>query len=198
MRSELQGLQPEARFPLVQLAIPAIREISPQQYKMFRENISALVMADQKIDPFEFALQQVVFHHLDHEFDSEKTRPRTRHHRMDDVMEDCRGLFLFLAFLGHENEQDAAHAYHAAMKVIDQSKDHVYKPPVKFDAAQAARALSELSQAAPALKKLFIKACAAAVEQDGRITCEEAEMIRAFADVLDCPLPPVLVKKNSL
>jgi hypothetical protein len=30
------------------------------------------------------------------------------------------------------------------------------------------------------------------IEHDGQISAEEAELMRAVADILDCPMPPLL------
>jgi uncharacterized tellurite resistance protein B-like protein len=53
-------------------------------------------------------------------------------------------------------------------------------------------ALERLSQAAPQIKKNVINACAQTVAADGVIQEREAELIRAIADALDCPVPPFL------
>ena len=45
-------------------------------------------------------------------------------------------------------------------------------------------------EAASPLKKLFLDACAQIVAADGRIHAREAELLRAIADSLDCPIPP--------
>ena len=53
-------------------------------------------------------------------------------------------------------------------------------------------ALEHLAQASPQLKKLVLNACAHAVASDGVLQSREAELLRAIADTLDCPLPPFL------
>jgi uncharacterized tellurite resistance protein B-like protein len=46
--------------------------------------------------------------------------------------------------------------------------------------------------AAPIIKKNLIDACARVVAADGVIQEEEAELLRAVADTLDCPMPPFI------
>ena len=53
-------------------------------------------------------------------------------------------------------------------------------------------ALGRLSQLWPLQKPQLLKAMARGIEHDGRITAEEAELMRAVADILDCPMPPLL------
>ncbi|MBC8019528.1 MAG: TerB family tellurite resistance protein [Verrucomicrobia bacterium] len=46
--------------------------------------------------------------------------------------------------------------------------------------------------AAPQIKKHVIEACVQVVGADGLIREREAELIRAIADTLDCPIPPFI------
>ena len=51
-------------------------------------------------------------------------------------------------------------------------------------------ALNRLAQAVPIIKKNLIEACIHTVGADGVILESEAELLRAIADTLDCPMPP--------
>jgi uncharacterized tellurite resistance protein B-like protein len=42
----------------------------------------------------------------------------------------------------------------------------------------------------PTIKKNLIEACVHTVGADGVMTENEAELLRAVADTLDCPIPP--------
>ena len=42
------------------------------------------------------------------------------------------------------------------------------------------------------MKKNVLDACAQTVEADGVIEEMEAELLRAIADTLDCPMPPFI------
>jgi hypothetical protein len=52
--------------------------------------------------------------------------------------------------------------------------------------------LDKLSQASPAIKKRLLNAAVLAVAADGTATVAEAELLRAMASALDCPIPPIL------
>jgi len=56
-------------------------------------------------------------------------------------------------------------------------------------------ALNRLVQAAPIIKKHLIEASARVVGADGVIVEAEAELLRAIADTLDCPMPPLGVSE---
>ncbi|HUG69361.1 MAG TPA: TerB family tellurite resistance protein, partial [Pirellulaceae bacterium] len=51
-------------------------------------------------------------------------------------------------------------------------------------------ALDRLTLAAPQIKKNLIEARVQVVGADGLIQEREAELLRAIADTLDCPIPP--------
>ena len=53
-------------------------------------------------------------------------------------------------------------------------------------------ALDRVAGLAPQGKKNLLHACAVTVAADGRIQSREAELLRAFADTLECPLPPFM------
>ena len=57
-----------ARLPLVDLAVPALRRLSPSQYRAFRELVEGLVAADRKVSLFELTLRHVLLRHLDPSF----------------------------------------------------------------------------------------------------------------------------------
>ena len=58
--------------------------------------------------------------------------------------------------------------------------------------AQVDTALNRLCQAVPQIKKNVLNGCAQTVAADGVIQEMEAELLRAIADTLDCPIPPFI------
>src|SRR6185503_6383192 len=53
-------------------------------------------------------------------------------------------------------------------------------------------ALNDLSEATPQIKKLLLGACAQTVASDGTVRSREAELVRAIADTINCPMPPLV------
>jgi len=51
-------------------------------------------------------------------------------------------------------------------------------------------ALDKLAKLNPLVKPRLLKACVASIVQDQKIAPVEVELLRAFSDVLDCPMPP--------
>ena len=65
-------------------------------------------------------------------------------------------------------------------------------PAAQCDLKALEAALKRLNQLQPLQKPRLLKAMARCIEHDGRIEVAEAELLRAVADLLDCPLPPLL------
>jgi hypothetical protein len=52
--------------------------------------------------------------------------------------------------------------------------------------------LNRFNQASPPIKKIVLNACAHTIAADGMIQINEAELLRAIADSLGCPIPPFI------
>ena len=61
----VKALDIRFRLPLIDMALPSLRQLSEAQYLLFKKNLLYLMQADQRIDLFEWSLQKILFHHLD-------------------------------------------------------------------------------------------------------------------------------------
>lgn len=187
----VQGIPSPARIPLIDLALPALRRLSPPQFAQFHAAVKTLVASDSKIDLFEYMLQKIVMRHLETHFLPAHALV-TQFYDLRPLAHDCGVLLSATAYAGQE---DATHA-HAAFGQGAELLSHIARceipwlPPDLCDLSQLDIALSRLSQAVPQIKKNVLNACAQTVAADGIIQEREAELLRAIADSLDCPMPP--------
>jgi uncharacterized tellurite resistance protein B-like protein len=54
------------------------------------------------------------------------------------------------------------------------------------------RALDRLAEADPSARQQILTACAACISADREISQAEGELVRAIADSIGCPMPPLL------
>ena len=109
------------------------------------------------------------------------------------MMEDIARVLSLLARVGHPGEKEASRAYAEAIQSLgSRIVDWPPVPAADSGLAQADAALAKLAEAAPAIKKRFLQAAAHAVASDGQLEAREAEMLRAVADAVDCPIPPFI------
>jgi len=197
MADELRGvcekLDVRLRLPLVDLALPVLRQLSRQQYQSFRNNVRRLIKVDEKIDLFEYALHRVLLRHLDSAF-TKLEQPRIKYHDLEPLLEDSAMVLAMLAYQGHrlltEAEQayaDGSHELGMDVGIPGRSECSLKR----FD-----EAIVRLRQAAPPVKKRVLAACAACVFSDGKASVTQSELLRALADGMDCPMPPLLALED--
>lgn len=182
------GLPQEARLPLVETTLPALKTLSPDQYSKFRENVEALIKADQKVDLLEYAVRAIVLGQLDVQFG--RSRPiAVRYRQLDPLLPSLVGLLSMLAYAGQSAEADVKDAFDKAMAAIGRQATPLAESDCSmrnFDAT-----LKTLAQAAPKLKRQIFTACVACVAADGKVTPREAQLVQAIAAVLGVPVPPI-------
>lgn len=186
----LEKLAVEARLPLVDLTTPALRELSPAQYKAFRQNIQYLVEADTRLDLFEWTLEQILVRHLDPFFFKQQRRAAI-YRNFDPVRQEIQILIASLAYLGHEELSQAEKAYYKATETLGSSSDPM-PPPNSLRFSLLNQVLEKLDHLSPTRKRELLSACEVCVSADGKITVKEGELLRAISDALGCPMPPLL------
>jgi Zn-dependent protease with chaperone function len=189
----VQALPDTHRLPLLDLAMPALRQMSPRQHRAFRAQVEMLMMADQRLSLFEYTLRCVLHRHLDAQFlPQRQTRPV--HGSPQKLAHPVATVLALLAWEGQPEPDQAARAFDTGMRDYI-GGDHTHRLPpreecslTKFDAA-----LQTLNQSVPVIKRRIVVACAACILANQQVTVREAELLRAICDTLDCPLPPLVV-----
>lgn len=177
----------ESRLPVIDLALPALRQLSEGQYKNFRDNVCWLIEADQQIRLFEFTLNRILLRHLDPQFIRQR-KPITQYYSLDPLRNECAVLLSALAHVGSPETETTQEAFNAAVARLGFPLELI--PLAQCDLGTIDKALDRLNTISAPLKKSLLESCAACVSFDGRVTIEEAELFRAVADALDCPMPP--------
>lgn len=190
---EAQSLPPQARMPVVDIALPALRSLSPPQFEQFRAAVKTLVASDSKIDLFEYMLQKIVMRHLETQF-FPAGRSVTQFYDLRPLAHDAGVLLSATAYAGHEDPAQARAAFAQGAETLSRIArlEIPWLPPDQCELSHLDRALERFNQAVPQIKKNVLNACAQTVAADGVIQPREAELLRAVADALDCPVPPFL------
>lgn len=192
LHREIAGLHSAAKLALVDLAIGSLRHLSPDEYVRFRNIIGSLMASDHQINLFEFTLQKVIRRHLDVYYGHQNPL-RIRHRKIDALQADAAVLLSTLAALGHRGDPAAAaEAFrHGASQIEGQTWATLAPLPLEecgLDRIDAS--LNRFSEGTPLVKRQIIHACGRTVMADDQVTSDEAELIRAIADAIGCPIPP--------
>jgi uncharacterized tellurite resistance protein B-like protein len=173
-------------LPLVDMTLPALRALSPTQYKEFTRCFLQLVHADQRLGLFEWTLHHILLRHLRPQF--EPIRPRsTKYYGLQRLAPQCSTL---LSALARASQHDDRVAFEAGAQHLGEVPLQLLPLDASLNALQDA--LHDLAQAAPKLRQRLVDASAACICADADVKVGEAELLRAVCDLLDCPMPPLL------
>lgn len=194
-------IRSEARLPLLSLALPALRQLSPAQYASLRAVLLALIQSDGRISLWEWVLQRVLLQQLDGVFAPRSRLHHTAHRSLQQLQAEVVLLLGFVQRLGADRPQDAPARQGALPPQAQALFDEVVTglglpnaplPPLaQLRLPQVNAALDALAALKPLQKPAFLTACAALIMADGVAAVAELEIFRALAAALDCPLPPL-------
>ena len=187
----MDGLDIKYRLPLIDIAIPALKQLSLDQYQAFKGNLVALIEMDSRVDLLEWTLQKILFNHLDGHF-FKLAHTKTRYSHVGQLKQEIALILSVLAYAGQQDNNAIEEAFTAATKMLEISGlQLVAENAISF--AELDLSLEKLEGLQPLAKPQLLKACAASVLQDQKISSAEVELLRAFSDVLGCPMPPLIL-----
>lgn len=188
----ISDLPRELKLPLADMAVATLKELSEPEYQHFVKLIDQLTLADSEIDLFEYTLYQMIRRHLEPFFVSRKVQP-VKYRHLHALRAICVNLISCLAFWGNPKDSDAQTAFSLGITLLGFTDAELLRRDSCKIALLDAN-LQEAAQASATLKKLIIEACAACVLADGSVSLEEAQVIRAVGDALDCPVPLLMAE----
>jgi hypothetical protein len=184
-------LDPAVRLPVADMALATLRYLSRSQYAEFRRLIFQLTTADNRIGLLEYVVLRMMIRNLDPLFGLAK-RPSVKHTAFAPVTPQCVVLLSALAWSGNEDPAAAAAAFGQGLSELGIGAEQRLTSKDACALEKMDVALDALVATAPPLKQRLLSACVACVSADGRVTIAEAELLRAVADALECPIPPFL------
>jgi hypothetical protein len=188
----IEPLDVRVRLPLLEIALPALRALTPAQYQPFKQNVGDLVQADDHIDLFEWSLQRILLRDLETQYGT-VTPPRIRYHTLASLQPQCEVLLSMLAHAGQRGVEAAQNAFALAWQQLELPEARLR--PVDacgLDALDAA--LAALEEAAPRVKRRILHGAVTCITADRTVTATEAELLRATSASLGCPMPPLLAR----
>ena len=194
--ADVVSLPPYARLPLVETAVPALRQQSPEQYASFRRSIALLIEADARVTLHEYALYKSITHTLDASFRG-AAPPAVKYYAITPLQLPIARLLSALAVAGANTPMDALAAFNAGRDRIPALKRAGVEALGSQETTVAAidAALAQLTGASLSIRQMVLEACSAAVRSDAALRADEADLLRVVADVLGCPLPPFLPRR---
>jgi Zn-dependent protease with chaperone function/uncharacterized tellurite resistance protein B-like protein len=184
LKTRVQQLDQDLRLPLLDIVIPALKQLDKSATLALSDNMTLLIKADKKVELLEWTLLQIVERSLN------PPRQVNGKFALEQMGSEVAALLSALARAGHRDIEQAQAAFASARHALPAALSGLQLN----DAAglkSLVSALSRLNQLWPLHKPQLLKAMARCIEHDGVVTTAEAELMRAVADILDCPLPPI-------
>ncbi len=184
------AIRPEYRLPLIDLTLPGLRQLSQQQYRLFRDNLNALIELDGRVSLLEWSMRKIVLHHLSPVFgESRRNRGQLT---LKQTALDSALLLSVLTYASKPKSGRIEQIFAAARKQPGfEQFELLAKKDISLDDLNSA--LDRLAQLKPLQKPGLLKACAAIISADKQVTAIEIELLRVISATLDCPIPPLLV-----
>jgi Zn-dependent protease with chaperone function len=180
-----------AHLPMVNLALGTLRHLTAEQFKQFSPTLEWLIGSDGKVELFEFVLQKIILHHLGPQF-GQASSTVVQYYSIKPLVPDCAVVLSALADVSSSDAGEIQKAFEVGAPYLRAPDDGGLNllPGEQCGVNQIDIALNRLAQASPLIKKNLLEACVHTVGADGVILEAEAELLRAIADTLDCPMPP--------
>jgi Zn-dependent protease with chaperone function len=175
-------------LPILDLALPALRELPTANRASLLKETEALVMADAKVNFFEFALMSLLEQQL-----APKAKPRLRRYEPDRIREDCAYLLSFMAMAGQRQVDEVRAAFQKATKSLAMVGNFRLYAAKDIAFKRLKDCLERLNGLNPRFKAQLIEALMLAITADGRVTQVEFELLRAIGARLECPVPMLRV-----
>lgn len=191
LAAQTAELHSRARIPLVEMALPALRHLSPAQYGTFIQTIQALSAADRQIDLFEFTLEKILRRYLDPAFTG-ATQETVRYTTLDSLLHESNVLISALAYLSHNDTEEVRRAYQVGSTALKLGHSITQLPVDQCGLGAVDQAMDRVAAADARIKQRIVTACAECVAADGEIQTGEAEMLRAICAAVNVPCPPLL------
>ena len=174
------------RFPLLELAIPALKSLSEGQRNRLCEVLRDLSQTDNDYSLAEWCVINLLEKQLLVSFGKTKQQKTLKQ-----LKESVFWLLRELAWVSHSQQDHAQRAYHSSLACLGFPKHDLEKANNNWSLSRAA--LELLLQLKPKERERFVKACRLAIESDGEVTVSEGELYRVVACFLEVPEPPLTI-----
>ncbi|MEH2149252.1 M48 family metallopeptidase [Nostoc sp.] len=196
LSSEISQLNPSIRLPLVDLAVPVLRQNSAKKCQRLCKCVHGLVVATGSLSLWHFVLQLILWHRLQPSINP-TSATTVEFTSIEQIWPDSLLVLSVIARVGHSqpdaSTEDIAYAFRSGVfrlpKAGEQEKPEI---PLTCNFTELKKSIERLRLATPKLKQAIVDACAHTVLLDNKVTPSEADLLRAIAMTLDCPIPPFL------
>lgn len=199
---EYEALGPRYRLPLFDTAFPALKDRPAGQLEFLIDLVDELIALDGKIGLSEYSFARLLQGQLLGALNPPDTQGGRRKLEANGrALKAARTLLQVTAYHGNHSLDIARSAYRwglGFLPVPPALQDEWGTLEYSGDWVRAAdAALEELNRLSSVAKRQVLTALISTARYHAGINIEEAEILRAVAAVLHCPLPPLLAETEQ-
>jgi Zn-dependent protease with chaperone function len=182
-----EGLKPEQRLPLMEVALPSLKRHPPDFVQKVLETVNELIHADGRVDVFEYLLARVVTQYLWEAVNPQVVRNSGRK-TLKGLGPDAAGVISILARHGHTDAAAVLSAYETGMKGLG-GQTIPAMPSTENWMESLDGSLSRLDALRLADKEILVKSLIETVTADGELVAAELELLRVVCAMIHVPMP---------
>jgi Zn-dependent protease with chaperone function len=193
LETQIKPINPRLYLPLLDLAIPALRQKSPQDCQRVLKAVHALAKLDGQWTIGEFVSYLVLQYRLQPHISGQPPQPSVAYKDITPVWDDCLKMIAALAKVGTQDPKAIDFAFRSGLFHLPGAGQNPSPETLPtFTLVDLRQSLEKLRLVSPKLKQGIVDACSHTVMVDNQITLKEADLLRAIVILLDCPMPPFL------
>jgi Zn-dependent protease with chaperone function len=189
--NQLNEVELENELPLIELSMPALKQMSLQQYAEYKKLLQAVMLLDNQKTIFEESIFQLVTRYLDVHFGL-KSATKVKFIKASQVEMEIQLVLSMLVHFGHDSNSIAKSTMQNAFK---RAVNHIGLPNLEMIDIEDSHhelfngASEKLVYCSLPLKQKISQALTICIEHDGEIKPIEKELALAIAATMDAPIP---------
>lgn len=188
--TQIKGLNSRLYLPLLDLAVPALRQLTAQESARLLKAVHSLANLDGQWTLAEFVNYLVLQHRLNPQPTGQS---QVVYKEIGPVWQECLTLIAALARVGSHDAEAVTFAFRTGLyRLPDVTQNPAPTTLPNCNLAVLRKSLQKVRCVSPKLKQAIVDACSTTVMVDNKITIKQADLLRAIVILLDCPMPPFL------
>jgi Zn-dependent protease with chaperone function len=213
LRERIKGLQIEDVLPVCDIALSTLKSLPPSDLRKLSNFAGKAESGGRAEDGADLLLQYLLKTFLRSRIEDSLNPIAGRDPYGGDIgrhFNSARVIMSALARNGGRGAEEVRNSYHAGISAVVEKTgakgDHLLKNRAITSGivdenysgwSEIDRAIFSFKNTSPTLKAGLLDGCLACISHDGMVTREEAVLYRAFAGVLNCPVPPIFPESKG-
>lgn len=174
----------ERHLEFIEKAIPALKNLSDEQYKQFKIILMHFIRADNHISLYEWLIYQLIIHQVDGQFNPKAIITSYSYNKIEQIKDEVAILLSAIVYL---NNNPARHKYvfSSGSNTMGLYTIELQKEP---NISQLTDSLQKLQKATEPVRKKFLQGVIKVVEQNQQTNLKKVIFCRVLSLCLDCPI----------